>query len=91
MEVKLFKNAFDDGFFSLTFLSIHSLSKLELKLTLIDYGQRQPSFSVVYDSFVRLINERLPPSKHTWKQPSMRSLRQRVPQANKVNKIMQYP
>ena len=48
MEVKLFKNAFDDGFFSLAFLSIHSLSKLELKLTLIHYGQRQPSFSVVY-------------------------------------------
>ena len=54
MEVKLFKNAFDDGFFSLTFLSIHSLSKLELKLTLIDYGQRQPSFSVVYGLMILL-------------------------------------
>ena len=54
MQVKLFKNAFDDGFFSLTFLSIHSLSKLELKLTLIDYGQRQPSFSVVYGLMILL-------------------------------------
>ena len=54
MEVKLFKNAFDDGFFSLAFLSIHSLSKLALKLTLIHYGQRQPSFSVVYGLIILL-------------------------------------
>ena len=54
VEVKLFKNAFDDGFFSLAFLSIHSLSKLELKLTLIHYGQRQPSFSVVYGLIILL-------------------------------------
>ena len=49
-----FKNAFDDGFFSLAFLSIHSLSKLELKLTLIHYGQRQPSFSIVYGLIILL-------------------------------------
>ena len=57
MEVKLFKNAFDDGFFflsSFSTLSIHSLSKLQLKLTLIDNGQRQPSFSVVYGLMILL-------------------------------------
>ena len=48
MEVKLFKNAFDGVFFfsHLSLYPIHSLSKLQLKLRLVDYGQRQPSFSV---------------------------------------------
>ena len=70
MEVKLFKNAFDEGFFfsHLSLHPIHSLSKLQLKLRLIDYGQRQPSFSVVYGLMILFSDCSMrdcPPSKHT--------------------------